>query len=247
MATVEILLAYFGRVLPGVVLLGVLIVVFRWNAAVRVVVYIALFVLLRDAMTPLGLWRFGAVNGVFWIRLSEDPWFLIAFGLASAGLVVAAVVFDGETRRYVRFRRGSIIQGIAVGVIAAVAVVVPLAIAYRFVPVDLRGGDVAARLLPAMLVFALLGNLFEELLFRGYVVGLLEPRYGAMRAGVLSGFAFAGCHVFLALTVTAVGTPLLVFTVWEGVIAGIVGGRYGVLPATLTHGGAIFLLSSGLV
>ncbi|MFW6228928.1 MAG: type II CAAX prenyl endopeptidase Rce1 family protein, partial [Alkalispirochaeta sp.] len=237
----------FGRVLPGVGLLGVLVAILRWSPAVRVVLYIALFVLFRDAMTPLGLWRFGAIDGVFWIRLSEDAWFLVAFGLASAGLVAAAIVFDRETRRFVRFRRGSLPRGIAVGVGAAILVVVPLAIAYRFVPIDLRGGDVLTQLLPALLVFALLGNLFEELLFRGYVVGALEPRYGAIRAGVLSGFVFAGCHVFLALTVTDVGVPLLLFTVWEGVIAGLVGGRYGVVPATLTHGGAIFLLSSGLI
>ena len=48
-------------------------------------------------------------------------------------------------------------------------------------------------------------------------------------------------------TVTGVGYPLLLFTLWEGMIAGIVGARGGVLPSTLTHGGAIFLLSSGLI
>ena len=57
---------------------------------------------------------------------------------------------------------------------------------------------------------------------------------------------FAFCHVYLAMTVTGVGYPLLVFTLWEGVIAGLVGAN-GVLPSTVTHGGAIFLLSSGLV
>jgi uncharacterized protein len=47
--------------------------------------------------------------------------------------------------------------------------------------------------------------------------------------------------------VTGVGYPLLVFTLWEGVIAGVVGAKRGVLPAALTHGGTIFLLSSGLI
>ena len=49
------------------------------------------------------------------------------------------------------------------------------------------------------------------------------------------------------MTVSDIGYPLLVFTLWEGTIAGIVGARGGVIPATLTHGGAIFLLSSGLI
>src|SRR5690606_21042 len=39
------------------------------------------------------------------------------------------------------------------------------------------------------------------------------------------------CHVFLATTVTAAGAPLLLFTLWEGVICGVVGARHGVLPA----------------
>jgi hypothetical protein len=47
--------------------------------------------------------------------------------------------------------------------------------------------------------------------------------------------------------VTGAGYPLLLFTLWEGIIAGLVGARGGALPATLTHGLAIFLLSSGLI
>jgi hypothetical protein len=68
-----------------------------------------------------------------------------------------------------------------------------------------------------------------------------------IKAGVSSGIVFAFCHIFLAITVTGIGYPLLVFTLWEGVIAGIVGARCGVIAATLTHGGAIFLLSSSLI
>jgi len=101
--------------------------------------------------------------------------------------------------------------------------------------------------LPGLLVFALLGNFLEEVLFRGYVLGLLERRYGSVAAGVLSGVVFSFCHVFLATTVTGIGAPLLAFALWEGIIAGVVGARYGIVPAALTHGGAIFLLSSGLI
>ena len=51
----------------------------------------------------------------------------------------------------------------------------------------------------------------------------------------------------LALTVTDVGYPLLLFALYEGVIAGLVAMKYGVIPAALTHGLAIFIISSGLL
>src|SRR5690606_32231308 len=98
-----------------------------------------------------------------------------------------------------------------------------------------------------LLVFALLGNLLEELLFRGYVYNNFRTKDVDLRAGVASGFVFAACHVFLAATVTSVGVPILLFTLWEGVIGGIVGAKYGVLPAAVVHGGAIFMLTSGLM
>ena len=97
------------------------------------------------------------------------------------------------------------------------------------------------------MAFAFLGNLFEEALFRGYVYGQLAQWMPPIRAGIASGVVFSFCHVYLATTVTGVGYPLLVFTLWEGVIAGVVGAKGGVIPATVTHGGAIFLLSSGLI
>jgi hypothetical protein len=66
-------------------------------------------------------------------------------------------------------------------------------------------------------------------------------------AGIASGVVFAFCHIYLATTVTDAGVNLLAFTLWEGIIAGLVGAKGGVLASTVTHGGAIFLLSSGLI
>jgi membrane protease YdiL (CAAX protease family) len=93
----------------------------------------------------------------------------------------------------------------------------------------------------------MLGNFVEEGLFRGYLLGYLKEYQSPLAAGISSGVIFAFCHIFLAITVTDTGYPLLVFALWEGCIAGIVGSRYGVIPATISHGGAIFLLSSGLL
>jgi hypothetical protein len=118
---------------------------------------------------------------------------------------------------------------------------------------------------PHFFLFSLdVSDHFSYHLFRGYVLAALKRRHaertgeraarrttagcvGCITPGVQSGLVFALCHVFLATTVSSVGVPLLLFTLWEGIIAGIVGEKYGVLPATITHGGAIFLLSSGLV
>jgi uncharacterized protein len=48
-------------------------------------------------------------------------------------------------------------------------------------------------------------------------------------------------------SVTDVGYSLLVFALWEGIVVGIVGTKCGVVPTAFTHGGAIFLLSSGRI
>ena len=265
METLSIMSTYLVRVLPGLALVGAVLYFTRPNAAARVAIYLLVFVLLRDALTPLGLWSFGAYRGVFWIRLSDDPWFLVLFGISAAALAGGLYFADAENRKGIAWLRGSTVPAVSAGLAGFVAVVLPFVALYRLlVPLEMRGDAVAARLLPAILVFAMLGNLLEELLFRGYVLEGLKRRHaeragsraadrgaavrsGWVTPGVQSGLVFALCHVFLATTVSAVGVPLLLFTLWEGIIAGMIGEKYGVIPATITHGGAIFLLSSGLV
>ena len=64
-----------------------------------------------------------------------------------------------------------------------------------------------------------------------------------MRAALISGVAFAACHAFLALSVTQLGWPVLLFTLLEGLACALVRMRYGVLPAALAHGTAILLIA----
>ena len=244
--TLETLGLYLARVAPGLVLGAVLLFLTRRESKVRIVIYLALFVALRDAMTPLGLWSFGT-QGFFWIRLVNDSWFLILFGIACLSLSVAIYFLDRENQPLFQWIRGKWARGLLWGTVGALVVVAPLAIIYRYIPIDTRGGPVSSHLLPAILVFTLLGNLLEEALFRGYVYGQLAQKMTPFVAAIASGVVFAFCHIYLATTVTGVGYRLLVFTLWEGILAGIVGSQCGVLPATLTHGGAIFVLSSGLI
>lgn len=239
------LVPYLSRVAPGMVLGGVLLALARRARRVRIAIYLALFILLRDAMTPLGLWSLGT-EGFFWLRLAGDPVFLIAFGLGSLGIVLALTLFDRPNRRHLRWIRHRPVEGAIIGVLGAGVVALPLVLIYRSTPIAMRGGPVPVQILPALLVFTLLGNLLEEMLFRGYVLEELALAMPPARAGALSGVVFAFCHIFLATTVTDTGASLLLFTLWEGCIAGWIGSRYGILPATLTHGGAVFLLASGL-
>jgi membrane protease YdiL (CAAX protease family) len=243
--TLEILTLYLLRVAPGLGLAALLFWLLRPDARLRVVLYVALFVLLRDAMTPLGLWSFGAA-GFFWLRLSADPWLLVLLATSCLGLCLGLYYLDRANQRCCQWLRSPVLPGLFGGLAGALIVVAPLVLAYQYIPLHERGGPVPMQHLPALLLFALLGNLWEELLFRGYVYGQLAQQLSPLQAGLASGVVFAFCHVYLATTVTGVGYPLLIFTLWEGILAGLVGAKFGILPATLTHGGAIFLLSSGL-
>ena len=246
MQTLNTLATYLLRILPGLALVALFLLLIRPQKELRVVLYILAFVLMRDAMTPLGLWSLGATRGFLWIRLRTDPLFLIIFGVLSLGLVAALYLADRDNREHLVWLRGNRTRGALIGITGSLVVVAPFLLGYSQVEMGARGGPVSRSLLLPILIFALLGNLFEETLFRGYVLSYFEQGQPPLVAGIASGLTFAVCHTFLAITVTGVGAPLLVFTLWEGIIAGLVGAKYGVLPATLTHGGAVFLLSSGL-
>jgi membrane protease YdiL (CAAX protease family) len=243
--TMETITAYFLRVLPGLVLGGMLLYLARNEAKLRIAIYLALFILFRDALTPMGLWTLGT-DGFFWLRLYDDTGFLVAFGLMSILICLLLFFVDKDNRMLLRWIHSQPFHGILLGLLGAFLVISPFIYIYQDVPIAQRGGSIAIANLPAILVFAIFGNLLEEVLFRGYVLGLLMQKISVVRAGILSGAIFAFCHIFLAMTVTDVGYPLIIFTLWEGVIAGLVGAKYGILPAVFTHGGAIFLLSSGL-
>lgn len=89
------------------------------------------------------------------------------------------------------------------------------------------------------------GNLGEEVFFRAYLQGRLEPAIGKIRAAIV-GVRLRCMPCLLATTVTDVGWPLLAFTLWEGLICAFLRLRWGVIPAANALGLAILLFSSGL-
>lgn len=242
------LLDYGILVLPGLALLGACFWLARpdRDPLLRILVLIAGFILIRDAMTPAGLWQFGLVDGVVpWLRMSEDVVVLIAFGLGSA-LLVAATLRDTGLRQLVFWGKPDP-RTIAMGIVGGVMAAAPILVISAGHPIAERGGPVATGVLPALAFMALAGNFGEEVFFRGFLQGRLEQAMSAVRAALLSGVLFAACHAYLATTVTDVGWPLLTFTLWEGLICGFLRLRRGVIPAAIAHGLAIFLLSSALI
>jgi len=275
--SMDLMITYGLRVAPGIAALILLLAALpRRATGLRITVFIALFIVIRDTMTPLGLWSFGT-EGFFWIRFI-DSWVLLLMIAAGSGAAAGAMLLAEpqwrtriewirrppvHTGPQVRTKQPQIptychstwsltaanAAGMAAGLIGAVLTAAPLLLVYTGTPLALRGGGVAPVLLPAIAAVALLGNFYEELLFRGFLQDYLQTDLGLprLRAALLSGIAFAAGHAFLAVTVTSAGAPLLLFTLYEGVIAGLICMRWGLLPAVLSHGGAIFLLSGGIL
>ena len=245
----ELLSNYLIRLIPGMVLAVLYFtLVPRKAVLLRLTGYLMLFIFVRDAMTPAGLWSFGTSGG-FWLRFADNGPVLVLMGLSSLAIVLAMNRLDPALKALLVWFKGSKVTGLLAGAGGTLAVVAPLAAIYFSVPLAERGGEVALALLVPIGTTTLLGNLYEEALFRGYLQGYLETDGGLppLKAALASGAAFGFGHIFLASTVTSIGWPLLLFATYEGIIAGLVRMKYGVIPATVTHGGAIFILASGLV
>ncbi|MFW6362120.1 MAG: CPBP family intramembrane glutamic endopeptidase [Spirochaetota bacterium] len=259
----DIMLTYGLRVAPGIAALLLLLKALpRKAVGVRITVYIAIFIVIRDAMTPIGLWKFGTA-GVFWIRFVASLPLLLMIAAGSG--IVAALMLLAEPQwrarvewlRLPQIQAGSqpiprhmhAVRSLSTGLVGAALTAAPLLLVYTTVPIEMRGGTVAPVLLPGILAVALIGNFYEELLFRGFLQDYLQTEIGTSRlsAALISGIAFAAGHSFLAVTVTSVGAPLLLFALYEGIIAGLIRMRWGLLPAVLSHGGAILLLTGGFV
>jgi membrane protease YdiL (CAAX protease family) len=242
------LLTYLLRITPGLTLVtGCLLLVRRQrDPLLSIVVLILGFILIRDAMTPLGLWRLGTVGGVVpWLRFTTETTLLAALGVATLALTAAVLARDQRLRALIPRQRPDL-AAIGLGIAGAVVAAGPvIAIASRWPQAD-RGGAVALSTVPVILFFCLAGNLFEEVLFRGLLQTRLAQTMSPVRAALLSGLLFAACHSFLASTVTDLGWPLLAFTAWEGLICAFLRLRHGLTPAVLTHGLAIAALATAL-
>ncbi len=232
-----ILWDYNLRMVPGIAaFLFCLVLLPRAAIGIRIALYIALFILVRDAMTPVGLWSFDGLR----IAFINDGGVLAALGLASVIGVLMICAVEKEMYPLLVWWKGSCAAGAGVGFGAGVVIGLGAASLSGFSPML---PDYASGFIIGLFILAYGGNLLEELLFRGYLQGRLEQIVTPTRAALLSGLLFAACHSYLAITVTDAGWPILMFTAVEGIACGLVRLRYGIWPAALTHGTAIFLIS----
>jgi hypothetical protein len=239
-------LAYLVRVLPALIPLGVLLFVLPRNLRwIRFFLYAFAFLVGRDAMTPAGLWT---IDDSLHLRFTAPGEILIVIGLLSAGIVLLIQKTEPSLKDVPVWFAGSRAAGVGLGLLA---VVVILLLPFGFhrlsagEPPPVANG---ALYVVGVVVLALLGNLLEEALFRGYFQGLLlDEGVSAVRAALASGIFFGVCHGLLATATTDAGAPLMLFTIYEGVVAAFVRLRSGVIPAAIAHGGAVCLLSLGVV
>ncbi|WP_010276049.1 CPBP family intramembrane glutamic endopeptidase [Paenibacillus senegalensis] len=244
----ELLMEYSLRVTPGLLLIALCYFLLpHKSVAFRIFLLIFGFILVRDVMTPLGFWQFGTSGGTVWVRFIENGPLLLTLGAVSLVLTAVILRFNRRFNSYLLWIGPNKPVSVAVGLAGALVVLAPFFVMYLFVPIGERGGIVPTNLLLPLLCMALLGNFMEEVLFRGYVQGYLAKLTTAWRAAILSGLLFGAGHIFLASTVTDLGIAVLLFTVYEGIVCGVVRMKYGIVASTLTHGLTIFVLASGLI
>lgn len=239
---------YTLLIAPGLTLFTACLLLARRlpSPAASIAVLIGGFVLIRDAMTPAGLWTVGTAGGVApWIRFTTDTTLLATLAAVTLGLTALILATHPQLRALVQWGRPTPAV-LGWGVAGAVAAAAPVVAIYQLWPLSERGGPVPTSAWAVLLVFCLAGNLFEEVLFRGFLQGHLEQHTTPARAALLSGLLFAACHTYLATTVTDAGWSLLAFTAWEGLICAWLRMRYGLIPAVLTHGLAITALTTGI-
>lgn len=237
----ELLATYNMRMAPGLFAFALcLLLLPRAAIGLRIALYIAIFILVRDALTPIGLWSFDGLR----ISFFNDPLVLATLGITSVAGVVFLVAVEKDMRPLLVWRKGSLAEGAAAGLGAGAIIGFGAASLSGFSPML---WDFAPSFILGLVILAYGGNLLEEVLFRGYLQGRLEEVITPLRAALLSGLVFAACHSYLAITVTNAGWPVLAFTGVEGIVCGFVRMRYGVWAASLTHGTAILLVAMPMV
>lgn len=236
-----VLLDYTMYLLPGLALFGLWFALTpKTQTALRIVILLLAFVLMRDAMTPLRLW---SLTGDLQIGFMANPFALAMLGVSSLVLVAVLARLLPDLWQLVVLFKGHRLTGLAVGIVVGCLIGLPLRF-YQSAETAMPGGW--AWLL-GMAVLAYGANALEEVLFRGFLQGYLERHVSALRAALISALAFSALHAFLALSVTQLGWPVLLFTLIEGVACGLVRMRYGVVASTVTHGTAIWLIAVPMV
>lgn len=241
---IKMLMPYAARLAVGLLLIAALLLTAGRNIQLlRIFCYIFAFIFMRDLMTPFGFWTI-ASEPVFHLRFATDTLLLGSLALGSLLLSFGIHLLESRAGCNIQWVVGSRGKSLVFGVLGALLVVGPVLFLYRGILPAERAGEVPSSAIGMIVLFALCGNLLEELLFRGYVLQYVRSKGLTPTNAVLaSSLLFTLCHLFLAYIVTNAGMPLLVFVLWEGLVCGFLSTRYGLLSAILTHGFAIGILA----
>lgn len=237
----ELLTSYVLRLAAPFVALALLIALTPREArALRLAGFILLFAVIRDAMTPVGLWT---LSPSLSIRFHEAPALLWSLALASQGMVVWSHLALGGLRDLrVWFAARQPVVVIA-GVVGALLVAAPAVLASRWTGA-LTPRPVDTSVIAGVLALTLCGNVLEEVLFRGHLHAQLHAcGLSSSRIVLLSAGTFMACHAHLAAVTTTIGWPVLVFTLYEGAICAWLRERTGLAAACLAHGLGLFLIA----
>jgi len=119
-----VLIHYGLYLIPGLLLCGLWFYLVPKNQpALRIAILLLTFVLLRDAMTPLGLW---SLSGDLQIGCIANPFVLAMLGGLSLGLVALLARLAPPLWQLLVVFKGNRIVGLTVGVAAGCLIGLPL-------------------------------------------------------------------------------------------------------------------------
>lgn len=122
----DIIFEYLLRITPGFLLVVALYLLLPKKAMEsKIFILIFGFILMRDAMTPLGLWKVGASQHLLWIRFIDDSLILILLGIVSLLLTLIIVFRNPVIRDLIYWGNMKRIHTYIYGLIGALIICAP--------------------------------------------------------------------------------------------------------------------------
>lgn len=141
----------------------------------------------------------------------DDEWH-IPFNLGILAVAILIARRAGTTWTSMGLRGDRAIRGLAVGAVVIVVIAIPVAVAVAipglrdlFVQDRLVDESVSWLLFQALVRIPLATALYEEVLFRGIIFGMLVRRYSPLVAGVSSSLLFGFWHVLPTIATDPLG------------------------------------------
>lgn len=239
--TMLLLSQYFLSITPAFLVWLVLLIALPKQFAIpRVILHILFFIYARDAMTVNGFWQITSGG----VRFTAPVSVLLSLAAVSAILFMAVWRIEAKAIQGMRWFGKNFWHSMLIGIAGAVLVSVVAATLKKYFELTSIPAP-AVNDLFVLLVFALVANAYEELLFRGLLQNTLGKTRAPTQAAFISGFFFCLCHANLAMQFSHASLSILLFTLIEGLAAAFVYSWAGLLGATLTHGLAVFALAAG--